>query len=342
MEDSSQNLKHTIDMRKTYRYNVFYSEKYIIFVENYILGGVYKMKVEKYVVSFNIAGWKWEITEEPFGERLKRACRCIKSEAPDAWIVGLSEVIPGTDGKYISVIEREFPNYVLVLPKAYTSSNYRSAINILLINREGYHEHQTRTLDNLADSLLYNYVGVTTDYGYFRILNVHMPHISNEDRPEWYQSERKELRAAFERSLFKECIAYKREEDMQFICLGDLNCSPDSGFIQKLSGSFEPAIYNATRPADRKKTTWRTPEHMDSHFDYVFYSMGTMLAPVVDIYHNEIIDAPISESISDHAIIRGKLRMNLNDWKNKIDQFDNHLEQKKNEKNYLTIGRGLH
>ena len=300
------------------------------------------MKVEKYVVSFNIAGWKWEITEEPFGERLKRACRCIKSEAPDAWIVGLSEVIPGTDGKYISVIEREFPNYVLVLPKAYTSSNYRSAINILLINREGYHEHQTRTLDNLADSLLYNYVGVTTDYGYFRILNVHMPHISNEDRPEWYQSERKELRAAFERSLFKECIAYKREEDMQFICLGDLNCSPDSGFIQKLSGSFEPAIYNATRPADRKKTTWRTPEHMDSHFDYVFYSMGTMLAPVVDIYHNEIIDAPISESISDHAIIRGKLRMNLNDWKNKIDQFDNHLEQKKNEENYLTIGRGLH
>lgn len=209
---------------------------------------------------------------------------------------------------------------MVVLPKAYTRSNYRSAINILLINREGYHEHQTRTLDNLADSLLYNYVGVTTDYGYFRILNVHMPHISNEGRPEWYQSERKELRTVFERSIYEECIAYKREEDMQFICLGDLNSSPDSGFIQKLSGSFEPALYNATNPADMKKTTWRTPEHMDSHLDYIFYSMGTMLAPVVDIYHNEIIDAPISESISDHAIIRGKLRMNLNDWKNKINQ----------------------
>lgn len=66
------------------------------------------MNVEKYVVSFNIAGWKWEITEEPFGERLKRACRCIKSEAPDAWLVGLSEVIPGTDGKYIDVIKQNF------------------------------------------------------------------------------------------------------------------------------------------------------------------------------------------------------------------------------------------
>lgn len=274
---------------------------------------------EKYVVSLNVAGYNWRITKEPFGERLKRACRCIKSEAPDAWLVGLSEVIPGTDGKYIDVIKQEFPNYVVVLPKAYTSSNYRSAINILLVNREGYHEHQTRTLDNLADSLLYNYVGVTTDYGYFRILNVHMPHISNEDRPEWYQSERKELRAAFERSLFKECIAYKREADMQFICMGDFNCSPDSGFIQKLSGSFEPALFNATRPEDRKMATWKTPE-CHNHIDYVFYSIGSMLGSVVDVYCNDIIDTPISGEISDHAIIRGKLRMNLNDWKNKINQ----------------------
>lgn len=275
--------------------------------------------VEKFLVPLNVAGYNWRITKEPFEERLKRACRCIKSEAPDAWLIGLSEVLPETCDRYINVIREEFPNYVVVLPRAY-ECNYRSAINVLLISREGYHEHQTRTLNNLADSLLYNYVGVTTDYGYFRILNVHMPHISNEGRPEWYQSERKELRTVFERSIYEECIAYKREEDMQFICLGDLNSSPDSGFIQKLSGSFEPALYNATNPADMKKTTWRTPEHMDSHLDYIFYSMGTMLAPVVDIYHNEIIDAPISESISDHAIIRGKLRMNLNDWKNKINQ----------------------
>ncbi len=275
--------------------------------------------VEKFVVSMNVAGYNWRITKEPFEERLKRACRCIKSEAPDAWLVGLSEVIPGTDGKYIDVIKQEFPNYVVVLPKAY-ECNYRSTINVLLISREGYHEHQTRTLNNLSDSLLYNYVGVTTDYGYFRILNVHMPNICNEGSPEWYQIERKALRAVFERSIYEECIAYKREEDMQFICMGDFNCVPESEFIQKLSGPVEPVLFNATRPDERKKTTWRTPEHMDSHLDYIFYSMGTMLAPVVDIYCNHIIDTPISGEISDHAIIRGKLRMNLNDWKNKINQ----------------------
>lgn len=277
------------------------------------------MNVEKYVVSFNVAGWKWKITEEPFGERLKRACRCIKSKASNAWLVGLSEVIPGTDGKYIDVIKQEFPNYVVVLPKAYTSSNYRSAINILLINREGYHEHQTRTLDNLADSLLYNYVGVTTDYGYFRILNVHMPHISNEDRPEWYQRERKELRTVFERSIYEECIAYKREGDMQFICMGDFNCAPESEFIQKLSGSVEPALFNATRPEDRKMATWKTPEHKDSHIDYVFYGMGSMLAPVIDVYHNEIIATPVTEKISDHAIIQGKIKTNIINWCDLID-----------------------
>ena len=273
--------------------------------------------VEKFVVSMNVAGYNWRITKEPFEERLKRACRCIKSEAPDAWLVGLSEVIPGTDGKYIDVIKQEFPNYVVVLPKAY-ECNYRSTINVLLISREGYHEHQTRTLNNLSDSLLYNYVGVTTDYGYFRILNVHMPHICNEGRPEWYQSERKELRTVFERSIYEECIAYKRDEDMQFICMGDINCSPDSGFIQKLSGSFEPALFNATRPEDRKMATWKKPE-CHNHIDYVFYSMGTMLGQVVDVYCNDIIDTPISGEISDHAIIRGKLRMNIINWCDLID-----------------------
>lgn len=227
-------------------------------------------------------------------------------------------MIPGTGDKYINVIREEFPNYVVVLPKAY-AGNYRSAINVLLISREGYREYQTRTLNNLADSLLYNYVGVTTDYGYFRILNVHMPNICNEGSPEWYQIERKALRAVFERSIYEECIAYKREEDMQFICMGDFNCVPESEFIQKLSGPVEPVLFNATRPDDRKKTTWRTPEHMDSHLDYICYSMGTMLAPVIDIYCNDIIDTPISEKISDHALIRGRIRMNINDWFGLID-----------------------
>lgn len=100
---------------------------------------------------------------------------------------------------------------------------------------------------------------------------------------------------SFERSIYEECIAYKRDRDIQLICIGDLNSSPESEFIQKLSGSVEPTLFNATRPEDRKMATWKTPEHKDSHIDYVFYGMGSMLAPVIDVYHNEIIDTPISE-----------------------------------------------
>ena len=44
------------------------------------------MNIEKYIVSFNIGGWAWNITKESWKDRLKRACECIKKEAPNAWI----------------------------------------------------------------------------------------------------------------------------------------------------------------------------------------------------------------------------------------------------------------
>ncbi len=128
------------------------------------------MNIEKYIVSFNIGGWVWNITKESWKDRLKGACECIKKEAPNAWIIGLSEVVPGREEKYIDVIRKEFPEYVVVLPEAY-KNNYKSAINVLLINQEGYHNHNTRTLDNLEDSLLYNYVAIDTEYGYYAAKN---------------------------------------------------------------------------------------------------------------------------------------------------------------------------
>ena len=65
--------------------------------------------------------------------------------------------------------------------------------------------------------------------------------------------------------------------------------------------------------------TWKTPEHKDSHIDYVFYGMGSMLAPVIDVYHNEIIATPVTEKISDHAIIQGKIKTNIINWCDLID-----------------------
>lgn len=270
------------------------------------------MNTEKYIVSFNVAGWNWRITQEPWKDRLERACDCIKKEAPDAWLVGLSEVIPGKDDKYLDVIREEFPNYVLVVPKAY-ECNYRSAINVLLISREGYHGHDTRVLGSLADSLLYNYIGVNTDYGCFRVLNVHIPQTYNEGKPEWYQKQRKDLRAVYERSIYEECMIYKREQDIQFICMGDLNSFSESSFIEKLSGRVEPVLFNATRPNDRDLPTWKNPECKSAHIDYIFYSMGSMSAPAIEVYYNDIIDRPIREKVSDHAIIRGKIKTKIID-----------------------------
>ena len=116
-----------------------------------------------------------------------------KKEAPEAWLFGLSEVISGKDNKYLDILRGEFQGYVMVLPKAYRN-DFRSAINVLLINAEGYHEHNTRTLDGLEDYILYEYVDIDTDYGYFRVVNAHIPHTCNENRQEWYQQSRKDFK----------------------------------------------------------------------------------------------------------------------------------------------------
>lgn len=116
-----------------------------------------------------------------------------KKEAPEAWLFVLSEVISGKDNKYLDILRGEFQGYVMVLPKAYRN-DFRSAINVLLINAEGYHEHNTRILDGLEDSILYEYVDIDTDYGYFRVVNAHIPHTCNENRQEWYQQSRKDFK----------------------------------------------------------------------------------------------------------------------------------------------------
>lgn len=116
-----------------------------------------------------------------------------KKEAPEAWLFGLSEVISGKDNKYLDILRGEFQGYVMVLPKAYRN-DFRSAINVLLINAEGYHEHNTRILDGLEDSILYEYVDIDTDYGYLRVVNAHIPHTCNENRQEWYQQSRKDFK----------------------------------------------------------------------------------------------------------------------------------------------------
>lgn len=265
------------------------------------------MKNEKFIVSFNLGGYAWKTTTETWQDRLERACMCIKDVAPDAWIIGLSEVVLGTNSKYIDVIRNAFPNYEVVLPKAF-SKDYKSAINVLLINREGYSGHTVMTLNQMNDSLLYNYVHIDSIYGCFRLLNVHMPHTCNGNKAEWYQRKREELRSVFEHAVEDTCTTYSKEVDIQFIFMGDLNATPQDSFINKISGLVNPSIYNATQTEDRKKSTYHNSIYGDSHIDYIFYSMGSMQGDVIEVYRNEILNIPIVNKISDHCIIRGKVR----------------------------------
>jgi hypothetical protein len=265
-----------------------------------------EMKNEKYIVLHNLAGWAWSLTDETWENRLRRCCECIKESAPDAWLIGLSEVIPGTGNKYIKIIEQVFANYVVVLPKGY-DTNYRSAINIFLINKNGYHSHSTHTLEGLEDSLLYNYLAIESIYGVFHVLNLHMPHTCNGDKSKWYQNNRKQLRDDFEEAVTNACNTYRTEPDIPFIIMTDANATPEDGFIKKLSGPLNPMLFNATKKEDRRIPTWRNHSYSPSHIDYIMYSMGSLKSRVIDIYPNEIIDTPINQHISDHVIIRGKI-----------------------------------
>lgn len=267
------------------------------------------MSKEKFIVSFNLAGWAWDSTGEAWGSRLVRACQMIKEEAPNAWLIGLSEVIPGTNNQYIATIQKHFPDYLIVFPEGY-QENYRSAINILLINKEGYRRHNVRTLDQLEDSLLYNYVTLVTEYGWYRILSVHMPHTCNADKPEAYQQKRKALRKYFEEAVVLECEKYRNEPDIQFIFMGDLNAGPEDAYIRKLTNPCNPVLFNAIPVQERKKPTWKKQGCTPAHLDYIFYSIGSLTGDVIDVCDNDIIMTPIENQISDHAMILGRVRTN--------------------------------
>ncbi len=270
------------------------------------------MNQDKNIVFWNLAGWSWRLSEERWGDRLTRACSQIKLHAREAWIIGLAEVIPGKNNQYIRLLEREFPGYLVILPKAY-KDNFRSAINVLLVNRQGYRQHQILTLDNLSDSLLYNFIGLSTDQGYYRVLSVHIPPLSDEDRPSWYQQKRRELRRIFEQEITQTCATYRYERDIHFFLLGDFNAEPDDPFIKKLTSPVEPMLFNAARTSDATTPTWENQIYSKRgrHIDYIFYSMGSLISQDIEVFYTDIIEEPIRLLVSDHALLRGKIRTHI-------------------------------
>ena len=200
--------------------------------------------------------------------------------------------------------------YILVTPHAYRkNSSPRSAINVLLIHREGYRYHATRTLEDLENSLLYNYVGIDTDHGYYRVLNIHIPHTDNGDRPIWYQQNRIDLRKKFEVALKKTCRSFAQEHEIPFILLGDFNATPDGSLIQELTNPYGPCLFNATLTRNWVTPTYINPERGSAHLDGIFYSTGAMQSDMLTVKENQILREPVDEKMSDHCMILGQIVM---------------------------------
>ena len=269
-----------------------------------------KSNLTTFIVSYNAAGYAWKLSQESWASRLQRSCNYIRETAPGAWVIGLSEVIPGRDDKYLAILQKSFPEYILVTPHAYRkNSSPRSAINVLLIHREGYRYHATRTLEDLENSLLYNYVGIDTDHGYYRVLNIHIPHTDNGDRPIWYQRNRIDLRKKFEVALKKTCRSFAQELEIPFILLGDFNATPDGSLIQELTNPYGPCLFNATLTRNWVTPTYINPERGSAHLDGIFYSTGAMQSDMLTVRENQILREPVDEKMSDHCMILGQIVM---------------------------------
>lgn len=73
------------------------------------------MKKDKYIVSWNLAGYGWKISNENWGDRLKRACNYIKEvyySALGAEICRKSEHIDKVKEVYMALTFSGFKQYI--------------------------------------------------------------------------------------------------------------------------------------------------------------------------------------------------------------------------------------
>ncbi len=264
--------------------------------------------MKKQIVSYNVAAWRWRVTKEPYIERLIRSCREIKDKAPHAFIIALQEIILGE--KYLEIIEEEFPEYKVILPKAYDiHKNRKSAISIMLINTKGLKSYSLRTIEGLEDSARYNYVSIDSGFGSYRVLNINIPQtVFNNNSAKCYRESRISLRENFQKAILNEAMVYRDEKDIAFILLGDFNSTPKSPLIINLSNNPMQPMYDLTKESDKCKSTWINSEvGAESKIDYIFYSAGMMMSDLIKMHSTDVYCSTIKANMSDHALLIGNL-----------------------------------
>lgn len=266
------------------------------------------------LISLNVAGWNWRATNEKWEERLKRICGYIKDMMYNPLVIALQEV-QLSGGKYLKVLEEQFPDYHVVLPKAYKNQP-RSVVSLILINKSLCESYSVRTLEGLEDSLRYNFVQINTHIEgvCLRVLNAHVPHdCFNENTAEWYKEEREKMRQLFINSITNLANRYRSEPDLKLIVLGDMNATPDTDFIESLAyTNINRTMIDAVKPGNENLYTWRDCETKTrSRLDYIFYSTAMLSNTGMSAKPTMTDDTTILQELSDHAILIGGIKLDV-------------------------------
>lgn len=267
------------------------------------------------LISLNAAGWNWH-GKEGWKERLNRICEYIKEKMQNPLVIALQEV-QLSGGKYLKVLEEQFSDYHIVLPKAYKNQP-RSVVSVLLINKNLCKSYNVRTLDGLEENLRYNYVHINSHINInaniervcFRILNINVPHICLQNAAEWYRKEREELRTLFISKVKELADTYRTEQDIKLIVLGDFNTVPDDKFIESLVYSYDRPMVDAVKKHDKNTATWRDlVTKTKNRLDYILYSTGMFCDTGVCAKFTLIDETTIFQGLSDHAILVGGITL---------------------------------
>ena len=264
------------------------------------------------LISLNVAGWNWRVSNEKWGNRLKRICEYIRKKMNNSLVIALQEV-QLSGGKYLKVLEEQFPDYHIVLPQAYKNQP-RSVASVLLINKNLCESYNVRTLEGLEDSLRYNFVHINTHIEglCFRILNTNVPHICLDSAAEWYRADREALRALFIENIKNLANTYRSEPDLKLIVLGDFNALPDDRFIKSLVYAYDKPMIDAVKDNDKKTATWRDfATKTKSRLDYILYSTGMLCNTGVSAKFTMVDDSTILNELSDHAILVGGISVDF-------------------------------
>ncbi len=269
-----------------------------------------KKELDLQILSLNLAGYAWKVTNVPWKDRLQKVCRYINKKTKNPFIIGLQEVqLAG--GKYLEIIREEFPNYQVVLPKGYKQQP-KSVVSLMLLNKDMYTTYSVGTFEDLEENLRYNMVTVNALIGKeeycFRILNVHMPHLCNQNRPIWYQHSRENMRGTFETAIMECAQVYSKDS---LIILGDLNANSQDELIQNLVYSYNSPMLEVLDVAEKPQITWANSQvGGKDKLDYILYSKGLLRNTGIRARRTEIDDTTILEGLSDHAMLIGRLIVN--------------------------------